>query len=138
MRLYLDASAIIYGVEATGALRRAVATHTQAARTSANGAVVTSILSRLECRVGPLRRGDTALLGSFDRFFEETEVLVFDIDSAVIDRATGLRAQYGFRAADAIHMATAILAEADLFLTGDGALARCKEMRVGLLDPAAK
>jgi len=45
-----------------------------------------------------------------------------------------LRAGYGFKTPDAIHLASAIEAKAGIFLTGDGALARCTELAVEVLE----
>lgn len=134
MRLYLDANAIIYSVESSSSLRDAVKQHIRDVRESRDGVVVTSILSRLECRTGPLRRKDPDKLQLFDHFFTDPELLVFDIDTAVVDRATEVRAQYGFRTPDAIHLATALLLECDTFLTGDDKLKRCEEINVAVLS----
>ena len=58
MRLYLDANAIIYGVESSPPLRRRVAAWIrQALADEASGLLITSALSTLECRVKPLREG---------------------------------------------------------------------------------
>jgi predicted nucleic acid-binding protein len=48
----------------------------------------------------------------------------------VIERATDLRASYGFKTPDALHLASAIEEKADVFITGDSKLAKCKEIRV--------
>jgi len=56
-----------------------------------------------------------------------------DITSEVIERATGLRAGYGFKTPDAIHLASAIEEKADIFLTGDESLVRCREVAVEIL-----
>jgi predicted nucleic acid-binding protein len=60
-------------------------------------------------------------------------LLVFDIDTAVVDRATEVRALYGFRTPDALHLATALLLDCDTFLTGDEKLKRCEEIEVAVL-----
>jgi predicted nucleic acid-binding protein len=44
-----------------------------------------------------------------------------------------LRARYGFRTPDAVHLATAISEGASVFLTGDAELVRCDEVNVELL-----
>lgn len=84
----------------------------------------------LECRVQPLRQGDQSTLARYEQFFSSDNLVVFDISSDVIDRATDLRVRYGFRSPDAIHLATAILIDADTFLTADARLDRCKEIDV--------
>jgi predicted nucleic acid-binding protein len=129
MRLYLDANAIIYSVEGLPGFRAGVSRWIEQAEAAA-ALLITSRLSLLECRVGPLRQGDQGALARYDAFFSGDNLAVFDISSDVIDRATDMRVRYGFRSPDAIHLATAILLDADVFLTGDGRLDRCTEVRV--------
>ena len=132
MNLYLDASAIIYAMEGCSDLRKAVlAWVTQA--DSGSGAIITSRLSRLECRVRPLREGQSALLAQYERFFQRQSLRVVDIGASVIELATDLRVRYGIKTPDAIHMATAIEGGVDLILTGDRDMTRCREIRVELV-----
>jgi predicted nucleic acid-binding protein len=55
------------------------------------------------------------------------------IDRAVLDHATVLRAKYGLKTPDAIHVATACVAKASVFITGDADLARCSEVPFEIL-----
>jgi predicted nucleic acid-binding protein len=59
--------------------------------------------------------------------------MLAEINAPVIGRATDLRARHGFKTPDAIHLATAILWDASVLLTGDAALARCGEINVEVL-----
>lgn len=70
--------------------------------------------------------------------FTQGLIKVADITSSVIDRATELRARYGLKTFDAIHLAMAIEEHADLFLTGDTTLTRCTEVKVEVLEPKNK
>lgn len=134
---YLDASAIIYLVEGAVAAREAVARRIADAERDPAGRLFTSQLSRLECRVKPRRLGDAALLATYDAFFTRARIEVVEITAAVIDRATELRARHGFKTPDAVHLACAIEAGADGFVTGDAALARCTDIRVDVVSPTA-
>jgi hypothetical protein len=58
-------------------------------------------------------------------------------EGAAEERATELRARYGFRSPDAIHLATAIDAGAIVFITGDASLTRCADVAVDVLTPRA-
>jgi predicted nucleic acid-binding protein len=138
MRLYLDASAIIYSLEGAPAVRDAAIRRIEQAEQSGDGAVITSQLSRLECRVKPLRDGATQRLARFDAFFVRPTVVLAEVSGRVIERATELRAQHGFKTPDAIHLATALVHGADVFLTGDTALARCPGVEIAILDPTLK
>ena len=67
-RIYLDASCIVYLIEAASPFHAAVAAKLIRYRTDPSAAVVTSRLSRLECRTRPLREGNSTLLGAYDAF----------------------------------------------------------------------
>jgi predicted nucleic acid-binding protein len=136
MRLYLDASTIIYAIESLPPFRDAVIARIMRAEGTVGGIVITSRLSRLECRVKPLREADTDLLAKYEEFFTRRFVRVAEVTAAAIEQATDLRARYSLRTPDAIHLATAIEEHADLFLTGDAALTRCAEVRVEILQPS--
>jgi len=132
MKLYLDANVIIYAIEGEGALRRNVIERL-AETEAAEGPVITSRLSRLECRVKPLREGNDRLLQRYDEFFAQESLRVVELSPVVVERATVLRARNGFKTPDALHLATAIEEGAALFLTGDAALRRCGELNVEIL-----
>lgn len=131
--LYLDASSIIYLVEAKSPFYEKA--HARICRHLVNpeARCLTSLLSRLECRVRPLRSADTKLLDRYDAFFS-ADVDVIDIDAEIIDRATDLRARYHLKTPDALHVATALAQRASAILTGDSDLSRCKEIAVEILD----
>ncbi len=128
---YLDACCFIYLTEGTPAWRAAVETRLK--MLPAATGLVTSRLSHLECRSRPMRDQDATLLGRYEAVLGKARVI--DVTAAVIERATELRARYGFRAPDAIHLATAIDCGADVFVTGEAALARCTEIAVDVLAP---
>ena len=133
MRLYLDASAIIYGIEGVPAIRQAVLARVSQAEATSGGLILTSRLSRLECRVLPLRKNQTELLSTYELFFTRQSLTLGEITASVIERATDLRVRHGLKTPDAIHMATAMELQADLVLTGDRDLARCAEIRLEVL-----
>ncbi len=57
--------------------------------------VIVSDLLRLDCRVGPLKRGAMALLTRYDGFFALDSVRVVGFTAAVCDRAASIRAEMG-------------------------------------------
>jgi predicted nucleic acid-binding protein len=97
------------------------------------GSLVSSRLTRLECRSKPLRAGDLATLAQYDVFFAGKELILTDVSPAVIERATELRAKYNLKTPDALHYATAVEVGATVFLTGDCGFARCTEVPVEML-----
>ena len=132
-RIYLDTNSIIYLVEGVNPFRATVAAKLLPYRTDTESRIVTSRLSRLECRIQPLRNADTRLLAEYDAFFSMERLIVSEVTADIIERATDLRVRYNFKTPDAIHLATAIEEKADLFLTGDAVLARCVEVKVEVL-----
>lgn len=131
MRIYLDSAVVIYDVEQVAPYSELLDS-----RLSAGGLViVTSDLTRLECRVKPLRDKNAALLEDFDDYFEGIVEIMVPLSREVVDLATGVRAQYGFKAPDAIHLGAAMLSECDVFLTNDHRLDRFQELLVEVVKP---
>ena len=129
MRICLDSVTIIYPVEE-------VEPHASAleSRLVVPGTVqVCSELARLECRVKPIRDGEHVVLDAFDRYFSGVVTEIVPLSRPVIDQATLLRAHYGIRTPDAIHLAAAIVSGCDLFLTNDRRLCRCREIAIEVI-----
>lgn len=83
-----------------------------------------SDLTRLECRIKPIRDGDVKLLQDFDDFFGNAIAQVVPLSCEVVDRATEIRSQYGFKTPDAIRSAAAVVSGRDAFYTNDRRLDR--------------
>jgi predicted nucleic acid-binding protein len=130
--IYLDANVVIRLVEGDAATRAPLEARL-APSLGVPGSLVTSRLTRLECRSRPLRAGDLATLAQFDVFFAGVELVLAELSPAVVERATDLRARYNLKTPDALHYATAVEVGATVFLTGDRALSRCSEVPVELL-----
>jgi len=131
MRLYLDAAPVIYVVEQVAPFFSIVD-----ARLSAAGVVrIASDLTRLECRVKPLREGKEDLLKDYDDFFASAVAEVVVLSRDIIDRATTIRAQYGFKTPDAVHLAAAVAAHCDAFLTNDHRLDRFPDLVIEVVTP---
>ena len=129
--VYLDACCFIYLVEGTPDWRATVENRLRLLPATAQ--LITSQLSRLECRTRPVRDGNDSLLKRYDDLFSATRVCLVDVSPAIIDRATILRARHGYKSPDAIHLATSISAEVGTFLTGDFHLQGCTELNVEVL-----
>ena len=130
MRLYLDTAPVIYAVEQVEPFFPIVD-----ARLSTAGVVrVASDLTRLECRVKPLREGKAELLKDYDDFFAYTVVEIVALSREVIDRATEIRARYGFKTPDAVHLAAAVAASCQVFLTNDHRLDRFLDIAIEVVQ----
>lgn len=130
MRIYLDSAPIIYLVENAASYAGNLIQ-----RLSSEEVVqVCSDLSRLECRVKPIRDNEPALLAAFDAYFAGIVSEMVPLSQAVMDLATELRARYNFKTPDAIHLACAISTRCDVFLTNDESLSKCREIAVELIS----
>jgi predicted nucleic acid-binding protein len=98
-----------------------------------SGSFCTSRLTRLECRVKPLRENNAQLLDAYEQALSAANVMLIEIDAEVIDRAAEIRARLGFKTPDAIHLASAIRVSADKFVTADKQLSRCGDIKVDII-----
>jgi predicted nucleic acid-binding protein len=99
----------------------------------ANDQTATSHLTRLECRVKPIRLNDASLLADYEAFFNNPDLLRLPLPEPVFERATVIRAQYNFKLGDSLHLAAAVEHGCGLFLTNDGRLKRFPDIPVEVL-----
>ena len=126
MRIYLDSAPVIYVVE-----RHAPYAEYLDARLSIPGDVlVASELTRLECRILPVRESNLRVLQDFGDYFATRVLEMTQLTREVMERATLIRAKYGFRTPDAIHLGAALASDCDVFLTNDNRLSRFLDIRV--------
>jgi predicted nucleic acid-binding protein len=134
MLIYSDSGILIYWLDQTGPFHLR-AEKRMAALLAAGDQLAVSDLTRLECRVGPLKRRDRAGVAAFDGFFARPEVTGVPLTAAVFDRAAQLRADLNFKTPDALHMAAAIENGCGRCLTNDTRLSRCADIVVEVLPP---
>jgi predicted nucleic acid-binding protein len=136
---FLDASAVIYGVEGdpewAEALKRELGRLAAAEEASAEGLqLAISRLSWLECRVGPLRRRDASALARFDAFFQHADLQWVELSPAVVEQATLLRAEHNLRTPDALQAASCLqLGSGAVMVTGDVGFQRVPALRLAIL-----
>jgi len=81
---------------------------------------ITSELTWLEVLTGPRRSGDQNLEVQYRSFLTSSAVMRIEpIIGPIIEKAIELRAAYGLKSPDALHISTGILAGCDLFVTRD-------------------
>ena len=128
-RVYFDTTPIIYAVEKTPQYVATV--DNWLLRTDV--VPITSDLAWLECRVMPLRQQNQRLLRSYERFFVGAFHEVIPLSREVIDLAAMIRAEYGFKTPDALHLAAAVTDSCDMVLTNDRQLRQFREIAVEVL-----
>ncbi|MEI6207534.1 MAG: type II toxin-antitoxin system VapC family toxin [Desulfuromonadales bacterium] len=120
-KVYLDSCIAIYLVEEhpayCGVIENALA--------QLDGIVCYSPLTELECLVLPLRMKHKELLDKYDTFFSLN--LKLYMPDAVYREAARLRAEFGIKTPDALHLATARYHECTELWTNDDRLARVSD-----------
>ncbi len=95
---------------------------------------VPSFLTLAEILVQPYRRRRADLAARYrELLLGSPNMRLLALDEAVAVEAARIRASYGVRLPDAVHLATAVTAEAEVFVTGDARLRRFREVRVVVL-----
>lgn len=101
--------------------------------------VVTSAVGLIEILTGALLRGDELLARRAEEVLTGLDgSTIVPVTLDVAKHAARLRAAYRLRTPDAIHLATAVAAEAAEFVTTDRRLARVKEIEVHVLKAASR
>ena len=116
-KVYLDSCTAIYLVEEHPAYYGVI----ENALAQLDGIVCYSPLTELECLVLPLRLKRNDLLDKFNRFFSIN--LKLDMPDAVYREAARIRAEFGIKTPDALHLATARHHDCTELWTNDDRLA---------------
>jgi uncharacterized protein len=130
-RLYLDSNLLIYLIERRDEARDRLVIRLANAEPVK---LCVSELSRLECRIGPIKQNNKALLGQYDRFFRNPYLMIFGLDRAVVDKATELRVQTSLKTPDALHLAAALVGKCDEFWTSDEQLIQAAANRIRVVS----
>jgi predicted nucleic acid-binding protein len=97
-----------------------------------NGFVVgiASSVSLTEILVKPIREGNLTLEKQYKLLFSHfPNLTILPIDNVVAEQAAYLRGKYNIKTPDALIVATALVANADLFITNDQRLEIVKEIK---------
>lgn len=130
MQVYLDTAPVIYLVENVAPWEAKV----RAFLSEPGMSLCASVLTRMECRVVPLRADDQALLADYEFFFSSLPGGLVEMHGRIFERAAEIRASPGFKTPDALHLAAAIWNGFDVFLTNDRNLKRCPGIKVEVLE----
>lgn len=131
--VYIDTNVLIYSVERMEPYR----TLLEPMWAEANAQVFDILSSEiivLEALVKPLRDGNLALAQLLRSMFDVRELRLIAPARQHWEFAALLRAETGLKAADALHAATALLADAGVFITNDGDFRRVNGLPVVVLS----
>jgi predicted nucleic acid-binding protein len=124
-RLGLDTGPLIYFAEAHPTFGPTCAALFSLLASGSGPTFVVSTLCYTETLVAPLRADDRRLVTGYRRLLARTPgIETRPVTRAVAERAADLRARYSLRTPDALHVATAMVAGCDAFLTNDLGLLR--------------
>lgn len=124
-RIFLDTNIFVYLFEDEGARgKRAMAIFKEIGLRGDE--VLTSALTLGELLVKPLDAQDLALADRYRKTFRSSAVTVLSFDAAAGERYARIRQDRSIKAPDAIQLATAAVANCDLFITNDDRLTRAR------------
>jgi len=116
IRIYFDLNALIRLVESTDEDMLYLL------QQAASGVVraVTSEVALAEVLVKPMKDGDGQVIAGYDALFQDDEFMeVVPVTRDILRRSAASRAAIGNKGMDAIHVATAEVAECTIFLSSD-------------------
>jgi predicted nucleic acid-binding protein len=96
--------------------------------------LVSSELILMESLVLPLRNEDTLLMNAYKELLLSEPMQLIPIDRAILQQAANLRATTNLKTPDAIHAATAISVNCDLFITNDKGFRNLSNLSVVILS----
>jgi predicted nucleic acid-binding protein len=132
-KIGLDTSFWIYFLEENPKYVHKIRSFVDAIEAGRIEAVFSSI-GLIEVLTGPKRAGNFELAGQYRELLARfPNLTIGGMNESIVEIASNLRAAYGISTPDAIHIATAINAGAQKFITNDKGLKRVKEILVELL-----
>lgn len=97
--------------------------------------LLTSAITCTEYLTVPYRTQNTEKINVFFEFLSDCNVQIRSIDVDIAKMAAQIRAKYkDFKTMDCLQLATACLAECDLFLTNDRQLRQFNEMKCSTIE----
>lgn len=95
---------------------------------------VFSQIGLIELLTGPKKQGKKGLALLYkERMANFPNLRILSLNDNIVDISSDLRARYNLRTPDAIHIATAMDAKADKFITNDKSLKKIREIKIELL-----
>ena len=127
---FFDTSIFIYALE-----NNSIAAKNLFQKALKEGIVGTSTITIMEYATGCIKHGKIERLHHFRYFLKALMFEVVPVDDIITLKAAEIRSKYQFfKAMDALHLATAFVAGADVFYTNDKQLLQYKDIVVKLLN----
>jgi predicted nucleic acid-binding protein len=133
-RLYIDAAPLIYYVEEHPVYLQRIESIVAFIEDTPIKAV-SSVISLTEVLNQPIKKGRSDLEQAYrDILISGERFSLLPVSQTIAESAARLRAYHNLRTPDALHIATAIDAACDAFLTNDNGLKRITQLRILALD----
>lgn len=132
-KVYVDTSVIIYTFEENidyFNLLRPLWVKFQAQEIE----IISSELVLMEVLVGPLRNKNKALVSDYEQLLLNSAVQLIPINQSILRQAANLRATTNLKTPNAIHAATAISVNCDLFITNDKSFRNLSNLSIVILS----
>ncbi len=132
-KVYVDTSVIIYTFEENidyFNLLRPLWVKFQAQEIE----IISSELVLMEVLVGPLRNKNKALVSDYEQLLLNSAMQLIPINQSILRQAANLRATTNLKTPNAIHAATAISVNCDLFITNDKSFRNLSNLSIVILS----
>lgn len=96
--------------------------------------LISSELILMETLVLPLRNEDALLINAYEELLLSEPMQLVPINQSILRQAANLRAANSLKTPDAIHAATAMSVNCDLFITNDNGFRNLAELPVVILS----
>ena len=96
--------------------------------------LISSELILMEVLVLPLRNNDESLISDYEQLLLDSAMQLIPINQSILRQAANLRATNRLKTPDAIHAATALSINCDLFITNDNGFRNLSNLPVVILS----
>jgi predicted nucleic acid-binding protein len=129
-KIYVDANVFIYFLEGSVRFEEAAKRFFLIAD-DRNASLSTSEVTLAECLFGAHRLGSDALARAYIDLLDRPALLrLLRVDRAILELAAAMGAKVGAKLIDAIHLASAVSAGCDTFVTNDKSIRAPKGLRI--------
>lgn len=132
-KVYVDTSVLIYTLEVNTdyfSLLQPLWTKFQAQEIE----LISSELILMEVLVLPLRNNNESLVSDYEQLLLNSAMQLIPINQSILRQAANLRATNSLKTPDAIHAATALSVNCDLFVTNDKGFRKLSNLPVVILS----
>ena len=132
-KVYVDTAVLIYTLEVNTDyfdLLQPLWTKFQAGEIE----LISSELILMEVLVLPLRNNNESLISDYEQLLLNSAMQLVPIEQAILRQAANLRATSSLKTPDAIHAATALSINCDLFITNDNGFRNLSNLPVVILS----